>query len=227
MSVRLGISVEGQTEERFVKDLLAPHLATFGVYAVPVVVATSRSASGKKAKGGGITLDRVTKELERLLRGYPDGIVTSLYDFYGFEGKRVGETVTGLEERIAVRLGAPGNFLPYVQQYEFEGLLLSDSEVVAAYFQAPALAVAVSKAVAAAGGPELVNDNPSTAPSKRLEEWTTTHAPVLLRYWKATKTRHGPQLAARLTLPVIRAACPRFDRWVRKLEALSRPVSSG
>ena len=133
----------------------------------------------------------------------------------------------GLEKRIAARLGTPENSIPYVQQYEFEGLLLSDSEVVAAYFQAPALAVAVSKAVAAAGGPELVNDNPLTAPSKRLEDWTEAHAPTILRYRKATKTRHGPQLAARLTLPVIRAACPRFDGWVRKLEALSRPAPSG
>ncbi len=50
MSIRLGISVEGQTEERFVKDLLAPHLTTFDVFATPVIVTTSRSASGKKQR---------------------------------------------------------------------------------------------------------------------------------------------------------------------------------
>lgn len=69
MTVRLGISVEAQTEERFVKDLLAPHLARFAVYATPVVIGTSRSASGNKVKGGGVSIARVRDELRRLLRG--------------------------------------------------------------------------------------------------------------------------------------------------------------
>jgi len=30
--VRLAISVEGQTEERFVKILIVPHLERFGIY---------------------------------------------------------------------------------------------------------------------------------------------------------------------------------------------------
>jgi hypothetical protein len=223
VTIRLGISVEGQTEERFVKDLLAPHLASLQIYAVPVVVATSRSASGKKSKGGGISLDRIAKELERLLRGHPDGFVTSLYDFYGFEGKQTGETVSGLEERIAARLGAPRNLIPYVQLHEYEALLLSDPAIVATYFRAPAVEAIARKAIAVAGGPEQVNDNPSTAPSKRLEAWTRAHAPSVLHYWKATKTRHAPLLAARLTLPVIRAACPRFNAWVTQLETLAAP----
>ena len=73
MTIRLGISVEGQTEERFVKDLLAPHLEARGVYAIPIIVATSRSAAGKKSKGGGINLDRIAGELQRLLGGFSGG----------------------------------------------------------------------------------------------------------------------------------------------------------
>jgi hypothetical protein len=59
-----------------------------------------------------------------------------------------------------------------------------------------------------------------TAPSKRLESWTLAHAHEVLRYRKSTKIRHRPVLAVRLTLSVIRAACPRFDAWVGRLEAL-------
>jgi Domain of unknown function (DUF4276) len=139
LNVRLGISVEGQTEERFVKDLLAPHLAGFGVHATPMIVATSRSAGGRKAKGGGINMDRIAGELGRLLQGYRDGFVTSLYDFYGFEDRPRGTGVEDLEARIAARLGAPRNLIPYVQLHEFEGLLLSDPATVADYFQAPEL----------------------------------------------------------------------------------------
>jgi hypothetical protein len=222
VSVRLGISVEGQTEERFVKDLLAPHLAGLGVHATPVVVATSRSASGQKAKGGGINIDRVASELRRLLRGYPDGAVTSLYDFYGFGDKRTSETVEHLEARIAAALGKPSNLMAYVQIYEFEGLLLSDAAIVADYFEAPEMEHEVRSAVSLAGSPEAVNDGPTTAPSKRLEAWTRQHGSKRL-YTKATKTLHGPLLAARLTLPVIRKACPRFAAWLSRLEALAKP----
>lgn len=227
MSVRLGISVEGQTEYRFVKALLESHLAGFGIFATPVIVATSRAASGAKSKGGGINLDRVTRELRALLSGFGGGFVTSIYDFYGFADKLPGETVEELEQRIAARLGAPPNLIPYVQRHEYEGLLLSNAAIAANYFQAPKIEALIRKAVKAAGGPEQVNDNPQTAPSKRLEGWTLKHAPADLRFSKGTKLRHGEFLAVRLTLPVIRSACPRFAAWLTKLEALGRPAPSG
>jgi Domain of unknown function (DUF4276) len=222
VTLRLGISVEGQTEERFVKDLLAPHLAMHNIAAIPIIVATSRSASGKKSKGGGINLDRIAGELRRLLGGFRGGLVTSFYDFYGFEDKQPSETVDALEARIAKRLGKPPNLIPYVQLHEYEALLLSDAATIAAYFQAPALEESVRKVVTKAGNPELVNDDPATAPSKRLDAWTEAHAPKM-RYSNDTKTRHGPMLATRLTLPVIRAACPRFGAWLGRLEALGAP----
>jgi hypothetical protein len=218
--IRLGISVEGQTEERFVKDILAAHLHAYDIDPTPIIVATSRSASGKKAKGGGINLDRVANELRKLLGGYPDGYVTSLYDFYGFEDKDPGETVEDLEGRIAARLGSPRNFISYVQLHEFEGLLFSDGLTTATYFEAAPLEALIIDAVERAGSPENVNDNPQTAPSKRLELWTSQYAPPMKRYSKSTKTLHSPALAARLTLPTIRAACPRFNRWLQRLEAL-------
>ena len=188
MSIRLGISVEGQTEERFVKDLLAPHLVGFGVYATPIVVTTSRSASGQKAKGGGIN----------------------------------GETVDHLETRIAASLDTPRNLIAYVQLHEFEGLLLSDAAITATYFDAPAMEPLIRQAISSAGSPEAVNQGMTTAPSKRLEAWTRQLGPTSRFYSKGTKTLHGPRLAARLTLPVIRAACQRFSRWLSKLEALAR-----
>jgi hypothetical protein len=216
----LGISVEGQTEERFVKDLLAPHLSQFGVHATPVIVATSRSASGLKAKGGGINIDRVARELRRLLGGYANGYVTSLYDFYGFADKRPSETVERLEARIASALHRPRNLIAYVQLHEFEGLLLSDAAIIAGYFGAPAIAHLIEDAVSRAGSPEAIDDGPSTAPSKRLETWTRQHAMERF-YSKETKTLHGPGLAVRLTLPVIRRACPRFAAWLSRLETLA------
>jgi hypothetical protein len=172
VSVRLAISVEGQTEERFVKDLLMPHLAGFGVLATPVIVATSRSANGQKAKGGGINMDRVKSELRRLIQGFSDGFVTSLYDFYGFRDKLPNECVEALEARIATGLRTPRNLIPYVQLHEFEGLLLSDAAIVAEYFQIVEMEAQIIAAVKKAGSAEMVNGGSMTAPSKRLENWT-------------------------------------------------------
>lgn len=222
MNVRPGISVEGQTEAAFVTNLLAPHLAGFDVHAVQTTVSTGRTADGRKAKGGSINIDRVANELRKLLGSYRDGYVTSLYDFYGFADKQSGETVERLEARIAATLGTPRNLIPYVQIYEFEGLLLSDPAIVAGYFDAACMESAIRLAVARAGSPENVNDSPETAPSKRLEAWTRQHKSKRL-YSQATKTLHGPLLAARLTLPVIKNACPRFAEWLSRLEALAKP----
>jgi Domain of unknown function (DUF4276) len=221
VSVRLAISVEGQTEERFVKALLVPHLSQSSVYATRAVVATSRSASGQKAKGGGINIGRVANALRRLLGSHQDGYVTSLYDFYGFANKHAGETAEGLEARIKSALNEPRNLIPYVQLYEFEALLLSDAAITARYFEAPAIEPLIRSAVGLAGSPEGVNEGETTAPSKRSEAWTRQHGSRVRAYSKATKTLHGPGLAARPTLPVNRASCPRFAAWLSRLEALA------
>lgn len=220
MSIRLAISVEGQTEESFVKLLLAPHLQTFDIFITPIPVQTGWNANRTKAKGGGINLDRVERELRSLLQSHKDGYVTSFYDFYGFGKRPPGIDVGGLEQQIAEACGSPPNLIPYIQLHEFEALLLSNAEIAADYFQTDRLTVEIAKAVSKAGTPEDVNDGPLTAPSKRLEQWTAQWSGVERQFSKATKVRHGYQLAARLTLPVIRAACPRFNAWLTRLENL-------
>src|SRR6185436_9487197 len=45
---RVHVLVEGQTEETFIRDVLAPHLASREVYLTPVLAATKRIKSGLK-----------------------------------------------------------------------------------------------------------------------------------------------------------------------------------
>ncbi|WP_322059014.1 DUF4276 family protein [Paraburkholderia sp. J63] len=59
--------------------------------------------------------------------------------------------------------------------------------------------------------PEHINDSPFTAPSKRLTNLLTP---------TYQKTRHGPVIAKRIGLATLRAACPHFGAWIRKLTAL-------
>jgi hypothetical protein len=76
------LSVEGQTEESFVKQLLQPLFGT-ECFLQPVVLTTSRSPQGKAYKGGGGTYAKIRDEVQRLCRDTSAVVITTMYDFYG------------------------------------------------------------------------------------------------------------------------------------------------
>ena len=116
--IRLAISVEGQTEEEFVNNLLANHLRTRGVESKPILL------------NGNVTVERLASDMARLFWNFDR--ITSLVDLYGFRDKNTA-TPEGLERSIHKAVDSKINrswnqthVIPYVQQYEFEGLLFSD-----------------------------------------------------------------------------------------------------
>lgn len=70
---RVAISVEGPTEEAFVKRLLVYYLAEKGIFAQPFPL------------HGNITVPRLASDMARLFWNHD--FVTSLVDFYGFKDK--------------------------------------------------------------------------------------------------------------------------------------------
>ncbi len=214
--VRVAISVEGFCEEEFVNQTVAPYLRARGVFVTPIVLETSREASGRKHKGGAVSVARVAAELKRILPSHDH--VTTFYDFYGFEDKKPTETADQLAVRIAQAVGTPRTLRAYVQMHEFEALLFSEPIMVGQYFKAEPIGREIARAVQQAGGPEDVDDGPRTAPSKRLEEWCLSHSEE--RYDSRTKRRHAPRLAEKIGLAAMRAACPRFAAWLAGLETL-------
>ncbi len=202
--IRLAISVEGDTEEEFVKSVLVDHLLTRGVGVVPIGL------------GGDVTVEKLASEISRLLWNFD--AVTSLVDFYGFRDKD-DATPSELEERVdeAVdeRINRSWNqtrVFSYVQQHEFEGLLFSDVSVFKGLIDAPEGTVeALWEIRSQFPTPEDINDNENTAPGKRIKN-------LIPRY---RKRRDGPELAKLMGLNAIRVECPRFDAWVTQLENLS------
>ena len=81
--IRLAVSVEGQTEETFVKSVLAPQLRPSGVEPTPILLGNAR---GSGDGGGNVSIDRLTADMARLY--WTHDAVTSLVDFYGFHGTR-------------------------------------------------------------------------------------------------------------------------------------------
>jgi len=195
--VRVGISVEGVTEERFIKMSLAPHLAQQAIFVTPV------------SMGGNVSIDRVRYEINKLI--YHFDVVTTFYDFYGFKRKQKRETKDSLEAQIleSVPKAMQGKIIPYIQMYEFEGLLFSSPSAIATVLQQDEIKPwAESILHQFNGNPELINNSSQTAPSKRLA--TTPYR----------KTTHGPNIAKEIGLDVLRQKCKGFGNWLSLLEAL-------
>lgn len=196
--VRIGISVEGVTEERFVKMVLCPYLAPKQIYV------------SAKLMGGDVKLDSVKAELKRIAYGFD--YVSTFYDFYGFKDKSDDETKETLEQKIRghVHENVRAKIIPYVQMYEFEGLLFSSPEVIAAHLKDAALVQwAESILTEFNDNPEKINDSRETAPSKRLKKNT------LYR-----KTTHGPNIAKDIGIDMLRSKCSGFNAWLTTMEAL-------
>lgn len=200
--------VEGQTEREFVKQVLAEHLWTHGVDPRPVLIGRT---------GGDVTVPRLASEMTKLTRSFD--YVTSLVDYYGFRGKgsdSPDELVARISSQIASvsRARAQRVTYPYVQVHEFEGLLFSDVNVFALLtdvLDLPEGAVESLRNIRSRfSTPEDINDDRATAPSRRIMQEIPGY----------NKRMNGPQLARAIGLDAIREACPRFDRWLTRMESL-------
>ena len=206
--IRLAISVEGPTEEEFVKVVLAEHLREKGVEPQPVLI----------GKGGNITVERLTSDMAMLYWNFD--AVTSLVDYYGFRD-RVGDSVECLErhllEMVRTRVRRRREWdetkvFPYVQRHEFEGLLFSDVNSFTSVMDVPEESIAELCGIRSQfQTPEDIDDGAETAPSKRI-------ARTVSMYRKAL---HGPLIAKTMGLDAIREECPRFNQWVERLESLA------
>lgn len=216
---RVLILVEGQTEETFVREVLAPHLLLLGVALTPRIVVTKYVKEGGSFKGGVPQYALVQGDLRRLLGDTGATCVTSLLDYYGlpkdFPGlatRPPGNCYTRVEhvERAFAKDIAHPRFLPYLALHEFEAMLFADPGRCSISFSPDEIAK-LQAIRAGVQSPEEINEHPDTAPSKRVLSIAPGYQ----------KTLYGPLAVMDIGLPAIRAACPHFAQWLSKLEALA------
>jgi Domain of unknown function (DUF4276) len=198
--VRIGISVEGLTEEIFIEKLLAPYLAQKNVFISPIPM------------GGDVSIDRAKSELKKIANNFE--YVTTLYDFYGFKKKSLGENKESLENKLmqSVHDGVRPKLIPYIQMYEFEGILFSCPASMERVLNEAGVAEWAQGVLDAFGGnPEMINNSVETAPSKRLNKDTGYR-----------KTTHGPNIAEEIGIDKIRKMCLGFDAWLTTIEGLAK-----
>lgn len=201
--MRLAIVVEGRTEEEFVNGLLQNMLRMRGIHTTPILLE------------GNVTIGRLGSNMARLFWSFES--VTSFVDYYGFRN-RGNESRRSLQCKIDefVRKKISRKFdesrvFSYIQKYEFEALLFSNTKVVDRLFDdLGQYGIQLHRVRSKFATPEDINDDPEKTPSKRLMR-------VLPRY---RKVLHGPLIAMETGLDDIRCECPRFDAWVSRLESL-------
>ena len=214
--------VEGQTEEAFTKNLLAPHLQSFGISVIPVIVATKRLLTGDKKRGGYVPYPRLRSEILRLLNDSSAVTVTTMLDYYGlapeFPGRAspIGTTslerVASVEAAWAADINNP-RFLPYLALHEFEAMLFTVPAEIATSLGQPTLQSALQNMRASFKSPEDINDHEETAPSKRLGKLFPGY----------NKPFYGELIAERIGVGRIRNECTHFAAWLAKVEAFGAP----
>ena len=104
-------------------------------------------------------------------------------------------------------------FVPYIQLHEFETLVLANPKNIALEYFDNDNAIQTLQAVLDEhkGNPELINENPASAPSKRIIE-------VIPDY---DKVNVGASIAGINGIDFLKNSCRHFKSWIDILEELS------
>lgn len=218
--------VEGQTELKFVKEVLAPHLKRRGVFMSAFLLEKPGQA------GGDVKFARAQRDITSRLKQGSKAFVTLMVDFYkikrdwpGFDEakkqathRKKAEVMNAATLKVISEmlpdLWVEKRFIPYLSMHELEALYFSDPPTLAAKLGAKV--EAIEAVLKERGEPENINDSEQTAPSKRLEGFST-------RYKKTTT---GIAIAQEIGIQKMRDACPIFNAWLKRLEELATPPAS-
>ena len=219
--IRIYVICEGQTEEMFVNEMLSEPFRLLGIYLQPSLI-------GKPGhKGGNFKFERVLTDVQKFLLNDTKSYCTTFFDFYGlpedFPGKKEAVTLgtikakqSMIHNRLLEKLSqyinenAMRRFIPYIQLYEFEGLLFSDPKAMASEIGRPDLVDQFVAIKSQFETPEHVNNSSDTAPSKRIKNH-------FIGYDKVT---HGSLIALEMGINKICAECFLFDEWITTLESV-------
>lgn len=223
----LHILCEGQTEERFVKEVLSPYLQQFNIYPKPILLLTSKK---KNARGGMLSYAQAKRDLTILQKQFRDNnsehhMFTTMFDYYAlpddFPGveesmdiQNVRSRISFLEDKFAEELGS-GDFIPYIQLHEFEALLFVDiCKLQTEYPLSSEKIQALKKETDIYGDPEMINNSPDTAPSKRI-------IAALAQDYHYNKVQSGAAITSAIGIENLLEKCQHFNEWINKIKLLS------
>jgi hypothetical protein len=201
---RLYLTVEGQTEQAFVREVLGPHLYDFNVFVgKPRLTGLHGRQGGRIPQGGMLhTFAHALADMKRWLREdrSPEARFSMMVDLYALppdvpghaaaRGLRAPCTQAEILEAALADEIKDQRFIPYIQVHEFEALLLAGPEKFTERFERSESQIAKA----------------------RIKKYIAGYG----------ETADGPSLAQAIGLHQIRQKCPHFDRWLTTLENLDR-----
>lgn len=216
------ILVEGQTEERFVKDTLGPHLTARDLNVTPTLLTTKVVKSGPNFRGGVTSFNKFEDDLRRLLHGAAkDWLVTTMLDYYRLPADFPGmdtrphpvdpfTRVRHVEQAIAGHF-KDDRLLPFLALHEFEAWVLSCPITLPNVMAEPEKQRRFAGVCGEVQTPEQINERPGHNPAAQIET-------IFPAYRKAL---HGPTATHRIGLQLIRGRCPHFAAWLNRLETFA------
>ena len=227
---RLYLTVEGQTEQAFAVEVLQPHLSTFNVFVTKPRLTGPHGRRGGRIPHGGMfyTFAHALADMQRWLREdkSPEARFSMMVDLYSLPHDVPGHAeamalaspyaqAATLEAALA-DVVKDQRFIPYLQVYEFEALLLSAPEKFSEQFEQREKQIAMLIAECDPfASPELMNRGQHTHPKARITKYLEDY----------DENVDGPLLAQAIGLNQIRQKCPHFDQWLTTLENLDREAS--
>lgn len=223
----LHILCEGQTEERFVKEVLSPYLQQFNIYPKPIVLLTSKK---KNARGGMLSYSQAKRDLTILQKQFRDNtsehhMFTTMFDYYALpddfpgveestEIQNVRSRISFLEDKFAEELGGSA-FIPYIQLHEFEALLFVDIIKLQTEYPLSSEKIRVlKKETDIYGDPEMINNSPDTAPSKRI-------IAALSQDYHYNKVQSGATVTSAIGIEALLENCQHFKEWIENIKRIA------
>lgn len=221
--VEVIVFAEGQSDEQFIKRVVAPALNPSGIFLKPRLMQTSNASAG-----GAINFERLWPYVRNTLRESQTTYITTFFDLYALDTGMPGlatvpefgepETKAAhveaeLHSALVKKLGfRPKRFMAHIQPYELEGLLFSNTDLLSQTVPAWAHAADdLRKVRQSFATPEHINGGVETSPSKRLGKMLKP---------SYQKTAHAPAIGLKIGLSAIMAECPHFAAWVERLRQL-------
>jgi hypothetical protein len=218
--IRLNFTVEGFSEERFVTDILRPHLLQLNIYADVRKILTNRK---HRKRGGIVSYVKFKNDIVQWFRECPDVYHTSFLDLYGlkpdFPGFEQTKTLNPYEriaaiERMIMDDLSFWRFIPYIQLHEYETLLFADTFIMekwlSLYNRIPQNCFTSIRNSVVNNNPELINEYIETAPSKRILSICPNY----------DKVNDGILILKEIGLEKIRKECIHFNEWLTKIEKI-------
>jgi len=222
--IRMYVICEGQTEESFINNVIAPIFVSQQLFLTPRLISTS-----KGHKGGALSYERVQKFIINTLKEDNSSLITTFFDLYAldtsfpeFESSvkinDVYQKTQCLEKAFKQDIFekcsfSESRFFPYIQPYEFEALLFSDIKKlieIETYWKNSNERLQDIRLEFTT--PEHINNSKETAPSSRLK--THLHSP------NYRKVLHGTLAVENIGIDKILGECLHFKQWYEQLNAL-------